>query len=389
MDFIWSGLIVTNGSHLLSVFSLYYLTLTLLRSTSRRGSESIAFTAAALHILSPAGIFLTAPYGESPFAFLQFTSLCFYAHSLYPANTSASAGFKHLWILPSALLLSVAVLVRSNGLLTGPIYLLDLLSTAWPLLHLLPPLRPLLAVTNKIPFFSSLLWRRPIPHPLFRASVLIPSGILVLLTFAYPQLLAWRQFCDVAPAIPRPWCTRLPPSIYAFVQAEYWDVGFLRYWTLGNLPLFVMAAPALVLLIKSSVAALRGELVLDAPSAAGEADTASSKRRAVADEKKAQAVLDECSAYQQMMLARLAVPQLLLALTAVTSYHVQIVLRLCSGYPLWDVAVALAIEGRWQVAFTLPLTTRKVIVAPKAIVMWMIVYAGVQAGLYGAFLPPA
>ncbi len=33
-------------------------------------------------------------------------------------------------------------------------------------------------------------------------------------------------------AWPRPWCSSRLPYVYGFVQSEYWNVGFMRYWTL-------------------------------------------------------------------------------------------------------------------------------------------------------------
>jgi len=34
-------------------------------------------------------------------------------------------------------------------------------------------------------------------------------------------------------------------SVYGYVQARYWGVGFLRYWQLRQAPNFALAAPAL------------------------------------------------------------------------------------------------------------------------------------------------
>mgnify|MGYP002050440369 CR=1 FL=1 len=45
---------------------------------------------------------------------------------------------------------------------------------------------------------------------------------------------------DAAPA----WCRERVPSIYAHVQRTYWNVGFLRYYELKQLPNFALAAPA-------------------------------------------------------------------------------------------------------------------------------------------------
>lgn len=41
------------------------------------------------------------------------------------------------------------------------------------------------------------------------------------------------------------WCDSIiPGAMYAAVQAQYWDVGFLRYYQWQKVPNFVLAAPA-------------------------------------------------------------------------------------------------------------------------------------------------
>ena len=80
----------------------------------------------------------------------------------------------------------------------------------------------------------------------------------------------------------------------------------------------------------------------------------------------------------------LLVPQLVLAILALTTYHVQIITRLSSGYPIWY----------WWLA-SLILEDSKVQVLgkywspPKIIVQWMMCYALIQGGLFASFLPPA
>lgn len=51
----------------------------------------------------------------------------------------------------------------------------------------------------------------------------------------------YRQFCPG----PSPYCSSVAPNIYGFVQAKYWGVGLLRYWTLKQAPNFLLASPAL------------------------------------------------------------------------------------------------------------------------------------------------
>lgn len=71
----------------------------------------------------------------------------------------------------------------------------------------------------------------------------------------------------------------------------------------------------------------------------------------------------------------LALPQLALAVLGLTSYHVQIITRLSSGYPLWYIWLAVKIQEE----------PRHI----SVIVRWMGIYALIQAGLYASFLPPA
>lgn len=82
------------------------------------------------------------------------------------------------------------------------------------------------------------------------------------------------------------------------------------------------------------------------------------------------------------MLFRLAVPQGLLTVMALTHYHVQIINRISSGYPLWYwylVSSAMdSLQDRRKHG-------RGLSVAAQA----MVAYALIQGVLFGSFLPPA
>lgn len=84
---------------------------------------------------------------------------------------------------------------------------------------------------------------------------------------------------------------------------------------------------------------------------------------------------EKASPRDKTTVVALALPQLLIAVLALTSYHVQIITRLASGYPLWYIWIASQMESRAQMT--------------KTTIRWMVVYALVQAGLYAGFLPPA
>lgn len=84
------------------------------------------------------------------------------------------------------------------------------------------------------------------------------------------------------------------------------------------------------------------------------------------------------------VVRRLLVPQFFLAFLALTSYHVQIITRLSSGYPVWYWWLAcLSLDDAKRQTFGRSWNCAKIIIG------WMVGYALIQAGLFASFLPPA
>lgn len=79
----------------------------------------------------------------------------------------------------------------------------------------------------------------------------------------------------------------------------------------------------------------------------------------------------------RVLVRTLAATQAVIALLAITNYHVQIVNRMSSGYPVWY----------WWVASCL--TDEKRQGRGRTMFVFMVMYAGVQSGLFSSFLPPA
>ena len=157
-------------------------------------------------------------------------------------------------------------------------------------------------------------------------------------------------------------------------------MGFLRYWTLSNVPLFLIAAPMLWLLVQSSFMALSDRLqaqALDAPP---------SPRNSVVRQKTLELrEISDSSDIERRCLRRLALPQLVLAVTAFASFHVQIINRISSGYPIWYLAIAISlVNGTPLHTFDKAQNN-----ASHLAVRWMASYAIIQGGLYASFLPPA
>lgn len=187
---------LSNAAHLASVVFLFRLTRIVFPI---RAAENLAFLSASLHIFSLAGIFLSAAYGESLYSALSLLGYIFYARSLRHEK-------RQLWVrrdilvMVSGLVFALATMVRSNGILNGALFLYDAVAT---LIH--------------VPQGLSLIVLR-------RLMALGVGGILVALGMIIPQWIAYKEFCQLAEQAPRPWCSRLIPSIYTWTQDEYWLV---------------------------------------------------------------------------------------------------------------------------------------------------------------------
>lgn len=194
------ALVVANLSHLLSVLVLYRLSGIVFCQRQYPGRSS-SFLAAFLHIISPAGLILTAPYAESLFSFLSFSGFCLYAEGRL-AYMSGSGGKGHLMTLASGVVFGLATTVRSNGLLGGLLFLYD----------------AVVGFMECVGHTSLRGIRRLIP--------LVLGGLCVTLGAFLPQYFAYTEYCMIqrSEASPRPWCKRTIPSVYTWVQDHYWQV---------------------------------------------------------------------------------------------------------------------------------------------------------------------
>src|SRR5580700_4817450 len=112
------GIGLSHASHGLSVLVLYFLGRLIFTSSSGR---TLSFIAACLHVLSPAGLFLSAPYGESTFALLAFLGYLLFARSFFV--TGESTVLHDALMVVSGIVLGLATTIRSNGLLNGILFL--------------------------------------------------------------------------------------------------------------------------------------------------------------------------------------------------------------------------------------------------------------------------
>lgn len=181
------AIFVANASHLLSVLVLYKLGLTVWNNSR------ISLVAAVLHVLSPAGLFLSAPYSESSYALLSFMGYLFFAKATLSDKRTVAHDVS---LVVSGLWFGFAVNFRSNGIFNGILFAVELFRE---------------------------LSQPPTATSVRRRLALITGGTALAIGFTIPQVVAYRTYCyDVVSSELRPWCTRRLPSIYTFVQEHYW-----------------------------------------------------------------------------------------------------------------------------------------------------------------------
>lgn len=164
---------------------------------SQPKAQKLAFISAMLHIISPAGIFLSAPYSESLFSMLAFAG--YYLFSLAHRKILENQHFSgQLLALMSAMLFGMACLVRSNGVLNGLLFFVDFI----------------IEICG--------CWQNPRLSKFVRIFVLGIGGLVIASGVVVPQIVAWQQFCNTGSPISPQWCARSIPSVYAWVQDRYW-----------------------------------------------------------------------------------------------------------------------------------------------------------------------
>lgn len=190
-----------------------------------------AFHGALLFCLSPANVFLTAGYSEALFAFLTFSAM-----GQLERGRNWTSGF----------LFALATGVRSNGLINIGF-----------LIH-----------SQCLNFFSSFMVLNPMREFLKLMGSVFLSVLTLGLPFVLFQYYAFTQFCLPGSdhPIPQPllqfaldkgyrvikekgppWCSWKLPLIYSYIQDIYWNVGFLRYYELKQIPNFLLATPVAML----------------------------------------------------------------------------------------------------------------------------------------------
>ena len=194
-----AGILLSHTFHFLSVLILHELTRAVFPDRSRSRSR-LAFIAASLHIISPAGIFLSAPCAESLFAFLNFFGFYLYTRSI-EGHSRALGMRRNVLMILAGVVFGIATTFRGNGLLSGLLFIYD-----------------------GVISMRSILRSRDASDNIRRLAVVGFSGGLMACIGIIPQYLAYNEYClrRRVGNERRPWCLRWIPSVYAHVQKEYW-----------------------------------------------------------------------------------------------------------------------------------------------------------------------
>ncbi|GAQ81452.1 phosphatidylinositol glycan class V [Klebsormidium nitens] len=226
---LWlSGLLLSNCAFVASAVFLHRLGLATLRD------EELAYRAALLYCWNPASIFYSSVYTESLFALASFAGM------LYLVQRRRAL---------SLLLLAASTSVRSNGILHAYFFVFEAAATAsehWKealeaLSRKKEPEAPAYTRTS-----SALV------YALFAVLRGVVWSALVCTPFALFQAYGYQQVC-VKGDQRQPWCSNTIPYIYGYVQDRYWNVGFLRYFRLQQLPNFLLASPMIALSVAAVV----------------------------------------------------------------------------------------------------------------------------------------
>ncbi|TIA92352.1 hypothetical protein E3P99_00661 [Wallemia hederae] len=196
IDAVLGGAIITNLVSLLAPVELYRLTRVTFPHMSPSQAAKPALIMAAC---TPSPPSLIAPYTEAVYAPL----------SLMTARLVREGKWGR-----AAITALIATYTRANGFLLAGFFIYDLL--------VLP-----------------LLQDRRIPQQIiYRTAAAVIGVAAAIAPFIYTQWEAHARLCPSAP-----FCSSALPLAYSHVQAKYWNNGWLQYWTVQQIPNFIISMP--------------------------------------------------------------------------------------------------------------------------------------------------
>lgn len=198
---ITNGLILAHCSHFVSVLCLWNITKIIAKYDAKHARQNaLPFIACCLHIVAPAGIFLSAPYTESPFSALNMLGFWLYlkARSIdEPDGLATACGLT----VVAGVFFALATLIRSNGILAGIPFLLDALRYTYEILKIAR-------------------WEYSVKSRSLLLLSTIGGGTFIAVGFLFPQYIAYVEYCLGDEK--QPWCLNKLPLIFSYVQSHYW-----------------------------------------------------------------------------------------------------------------------------------------------------------------------
>jgi len=210
-----AGYLITNVAFVYAAIYLYKLTLYVMEN------EDQAWRVLCLFCFNPASVFYSSIYSESLFAFCSFGGLWQFLEG-------------RTW--RAALLFGLSSGVRSNGVLHAGFFLFQAMHC----------------------FYKEVFRQGKLLTGVVAIAKAVVQSVIVFVPLVAFQRYGYLQHCGSAikeaRIASRPWCNSKIPYLYGFVQSHYWNVGFLRYYEVKQIPNFMLAAPTLVLAVGALIA---------------------------------------------------------------------------------------------------------------------------------------
>lgn len=198
---VLSAMLINTISFSIALLCLVDLTLRLTLPSDK--AVHIAGMVATLFCINPASIFFATSYSESFFAMCTFGGYALY-----------TSGYIYLAVIPWM----AASYTRSNGCLVAAWLLVE--GVARCLQTNLSKLKRLICLTR---------------HALLAMAVVAPAVL--------HDRAGYHVHCNGE--LQPEWCHIDMRSLYTYVQSTHWNVGFLRYYELKQIPNFLLATPIL------------------------------------------------------------------------------------------------------------------------------------------------
>ena len=194
------------------------------------GNQKFATVVSILFCFNPASVFNSSSYSETIFVFSQFGAMNFLTST--DKNKTIS-----LVCIKSCLFMALGSAARSNGMLTLGFLLFYIVKVSLNSL-----------ITEKYYMqFTKIAWM---------LTIIFISVALASLPFVMYQLYGAHLYClgngvNLHLQQKDHWCSHYLPMSYSYIQKHYWGVGPFRYYTVEQIPNFLLALPICLLVFGS------------------------------------------------------------------------------------------------------------------------------------------